>query len=141
MRVIEGKELEEKIAKGNRFYQDFVEGTKYIQPQKHREWLKFVSKSYDGLLQGKEIKDIIKLLKELKTGTPLDEVKSHLEKTYDEGTIFNYALNALVRFAYKGPELYELVYPEQSSEMKKYLEERKKINRMNQEELGQQFIG
>lgn len=100
-------DIENKIKKGNEFYKDFIEGTKYIYPQKHKRWLRFVNKCYQDIFEGREIKNIIRCLELLYKNCAFGYISNYIKKNFDDGCVYNRAIKAIALFGKKGPDFYE----------------------------------
>lgn len=123
------EELKKKIEEGNRFYADYIEGTKYILPQKHRDWLKFVSSCYKDVFNGKEVKFIIEILKQLKSNVDFTEIKNELNDVIYNEITYHKFMTAIVKFGENGPEFYEFACKNYSQKIKDSLEKQKMQNK------------
>lgn len=131
---MDDKELKAKIEEGNKYYQDFIEGTKYMVPQKHKDWLKFVSKCYERF-GAESVKPLIDVLKDFYRKIDFNVIKEKVDKVFDDGAGYSLAVNTIVRFAKNGPEFYEYVHPNMDSESKKFVNQQKEKNRQYDYEL------
>lgn len=129
------EELDKKIKEGSAFHQDYLEGTKYIFPQKHKDWLKFVSVCYKDIFEGKEVKPIINVLKNLKECKDFSQIKKDVDKNFDDNVSYYRLMNAVVKFGINGPEFFEYSVGDYSYETEKYLTKQKQENREFEEQL------
>lgn len=129
------QEFEKELKKGKRFEEDYMEGTKYILPQKHKDWLKFVQVCYNDIFEGQEVKSIIKVLRLLKEEQDFNEINSYVDKTFDSGSIYARAMRATVKFGYKGPEFYEYACKNFDDETRAVLNKQKQENREYEKQL------
>ena len=121
------EDLKAKIEEGNLFHEDYIEGTKYMVPQKHNDWLKFVNITYKRF-GSKGVKPIIDVLKDLSNNVDFDLLKTKIDERFDDGAGYSFVVNALVRFGKKGPEFYEYICPEMNDESRQYVNEQKLKN-------------
>lgn len=122
------EEFNKKVELSNKSYADFEEGSKYILPQKHKEYRKFVSLCYSDIFEGKEVKYINKFLKDLKEGKQFKEIKSEVDRIFNDGCSYNRAIKAIVKFGENGPEFYEYAHPNMNAESRQYVDRIKKEN-------------
>ena len=135
-REITREELDRITEKGDRLYKDFVEGTKYIYPQNRNKWLNFVHKSYNGFFEGKEVKDLVELLKRLAENQSFNDVKKYVEDRFDDGAMYYHSMKCALVFGKRGPEFYSYTFPDMDKETKKFVEEIKEQNEDFKYELG-----
>lgn len=122
------EEFNKKVELSNKSYEDFVEGSKYILPQKHKEYRRFVSLCYKDIFEGKEVKYINEYLKDLKQHKDFEVIKNKLDREFDDNVSYSRAIKAILKFAENGPEFYEFAHPDMSKESKAYVNQIKKEN-------------
>lgn len=128
------KDMKAKIEEGNKFHQDYIEGTKYMVPQKHNDWLRFVSNCYKRS-EIDSVKSIIDVLKDLNLKNEFSLIKEKVDKKIEDGIDFNLVVNAIVRFGTKGPEFFEYLCPKMNAEARQFVNQQKLKNRQYDYEL------
>lgn len=122
------EEFNKKVELSNKCYEDFVEGSKYILPQKHKEYRRFVRLCYSDIFVGKEVKYINEYLKELYQHKDFNEIKNKLDKEFDDNVSYGRVIKAILKFAENGPEFYEFAHPDMNGESRTYVNQIKKEN-------------
>lgn len=122
------EEFDKKVELSNKSYEDFIEGSKYILPQKHKEFRRFVSLCYGDIFEGKEVKYINSYLKDLKQGKGFKDILDNINKLFDDGCSYSRVIKALLKFGENGPEFYEFAHPDMNSESRAFVNQIKKEN-------------
>lgn len=129
----------EILARGQNFNNAYMEGTKYIYVQKHKDWLTFVHKIFEQNNGEKLSQDMVAVLKELKENHNFDTINETIKKHYD-GEEYNLIMYAVVTFANNGPEFYESTHSKIDSEFSHYLSKMKQNNLIYKEEVSGKVV-
>lgn len=98
-------EMVNKIKEGNKFHERYIDGTKYIYVQKHKDWLRFLTEINK---QDKQMaNDVYMAIKQLDNKENFDDVATYLNSTYVDDADYGMIILAIVKFSKNGPEFYE----------------------------------
>lgn len=122
------EEIAQKTEHGTKMYTIFQQGTKYIYPQKHSDWLKYChGKDCDYL------SNLVEIFKSLKCDKNFYTALCKF-KNFDDIQLNN-AFNATAKYAMNGPEFYEFSKIDLKDDDKKLLAKLKQTNQKYEQEL------
>lgn len=122
-----------KIERGLKFNNTYMEGTKYIYVQKHKDWITFVHKIFEQENGEKLSQDIVTVLKELKENKDFNKIDEAIKSLYS-GESYDTIMYAVATFANNGPEFYESTHKKVDAGFSNYLNKIKHNNLIFKEE-------